>query len=83
MTPSATGERRSGSGRALAAITTASSPRMGSSGVQVPSAITRPAPKPASSNRTVAALGPPIPADWIVSSRPSCVSPEYPQSPKP
>ena len=41
------------------------------------------APSSASSEITIAALGPPMPVLWIVSGRPSAIaSPVYPQSPR-
>ena len=42
---------------------------------QVPTRIARRIPRPARSSRTIAALGPPMPVDWIVSGVPAGVSP--------
>ena len=54
----------------------------GSSAPQVPTRIARRTPSSASSWRTIAALGPPMPVDWMLSGRPLGVSPVYPQSPR-
>ena len=44
--------------------------------------IARATPRSASSWRTIAALGPPIPVDWTLSGRPARVRPVYPQRPR-
>ena len=60
---------------ALAARTSSPWTSSGSTAPQVPTRIARRTPSSASSCRTIAALGPPMPVDWMLSGRPSGVSP--------
>ena len=69
-------------GQRVAATTSSPWTSSGSSAPQVPTRIARRTPSSASSCRTIAALGPPMPVDWMLSGRPSGVSPVYPQSPR-
>ena len=54
----------------------------GSTATQVPTRTARLTPSSARSASTSAALGPPIPVAWMVSSSPAGVRPEYPHSPR-
>ena len=59
----------------VSGASSAPSSRLSSSAAQVPILTSRRAPSAISSSQTIAALGPPMPVDWIVSGSPSAAIP--------
>jgi hypothetical protein len=72
--PAATPKAAAEPGEAIALATRISSPAR-SAAAHDPTRTTRSTPSSARSPSTSAALGPPIPVDWIVSSEPPVVRP--------